>query len=67
MDAVVKYLDEATHKSSQDTDKYHLTWLRQHLDGVMLDEITRGMLNVQYRRRVKRMACPMQRLTVACK
>jgi integrase len=45
MDAVVKYLDEATHKSSQDTDKFHLTWLRKHLDSVMLDEITRGMLN----------------------
>jgi integrase len=43
--AVVKYLDEATHKSSQDTDKFHLTWLRKYLDDVMLDEITRGMLN----------------------
>jgi hypothetical protein len=45
MDAVVKYLEEASHKSAQDTDKFHLTWLRPHLDGVMLDQITRGMLN----------------------
>ena len=43
--AVIKYLDESTHKSAQDTDRYHLTWLRQHLDGVMLDEINRAMLN----------------------
>lgn len=44
-EAVVKYLEEATHKSAQDTDKFHLTWLRPHLDRVMLDEINRAMLN----------------------
>ena len=43
--AVIKYLEESTHKSAQETDRYHLTWLRQHLDGVMLDEINRAMLN----------------------
>ena len=45
MEAVIKYLQESTHKSAQETDRYHLAWLRQHLDSVMLDEISRAMLN----------------------
>ncbi|MDP3559380.1 MAG: tyrosine-type recombinase/integrase, partial [Legionellaceae bacterium] len=38
MDAVVRWLEESTHKRSLDTDKMHLAWLDQYLrDKVLLD------------------------------
>lgn len=44
-DAVVRYLAETTHKASQCSDKIHLRWLDKYLNGVMLDEIDRNLLD----------------------
>jgi integrase len=44
-EAVVKWLLEQSHKRSIETDKHHLRWLRQHLDGTPLDKIDRPMLD----------------------
>ena len=44
-EAVVRYLAETTHKASQTSDKTHLRWLDKFLNGRMLDEINRDMLD----------------------
>jgi integrase len=44
-EAVVRYLAETTHKASQTSDKTHLRWLDKFLNGRMLDEINREMLD----------------------
>ena len=44
-EAVVRYLAETTHKASQTSDKAHLRWLDKFLNGRMLDEINREMLD----------------------
>ena len=43
-EAVIKWLSEQTHKRSIETDKFHLRWLRPHLDGVYLDQINKQKL-----------------------
>jgi hypothetical protein len=40
-DAVVRYLEETSHKASQADDKRHLRWLDQYLRGVELRAIDR--------------------------
>ena len=42
-DAVIRWMSE-TEKRSIETDKYHLKWLRKHLDGVYLDEIDKNKI-----------------------
>lgn len=44
-DAVVRWLTEQSHKASIESDKIHLRWLDQHLNGVDLTAITRTMLD----------------------
>jgi len=44
-EAVVRYLAETTYKASQTSDKTHLRWLDKFLNGRMLDEINREMLD----------------------
>jgi integrase len=40
-EAMLRWLEETSHKASQAEDKRYLRWLRQFLDGKYLDEITR--------------------------
>lgn len=44
MDAVVRWIDESTHKRSLVTDKIHLTWLDQFLRTQKLAEIDRDLI-----------------------
>ena len=44
-EAVLKYLDETSHKATQADDKAHLRWLDPHLDGVDLASIDRARLD----------------------
>lgn len=44
-EAVFRYLAETTHKASQASDKTHLRWLDRFLNGRMLDEINRELLD----------------------
>ena len=44
-EAVLKYLDETSHKATQADDKSHLRWLNPHLDGVDLASIGRARLD----------------------
>ena len=43
--AVVRWLEEQSHKATIDTDKMHLRWLDQHLGGKPLDLISRGIID----------------------
>lgn len=43
-DAVVRYVDETKHKSSQVSDLYHLRWLDTYLNGIELQAINRDFL-----------------------
>lgn len=45
MDAVIRWLNESTHKRSLDTDKGHLRWLDPHLKGKQLKEINRKLID----------------------
>lgn len=40
-EAVVRHLQESTHKKTLATDRYHLRWLQPHLEGVELSAINR--------------------------
>ncbi len=44
MDAVVRWIDESTHKRSLVTDKIHLAWLDQFLRTQKLSEIDRDLI-----------------------
>jgi len=44
MDAVVRWLEESTHKRSLQTDKIHLTWLDQFLRSKNLADIDRDLI-----------------------
>lgn len=44
MDAVVRWLDESSHKRSLETDRYHLAWLDQYLRTKKLAEIDRDLI-----------------------
>ena len=44
-EAVVRYLDETSHKASQDDDKAHLRWVDRFLNGVELGRINRELLD----------------------
>lgn len=44
-EAVVRWLEETSHKVSQPEDKRHLRWLDQFLSGKYLDEITRDLMD----------------------
>lgn len=44
-EAVVRYLDETSHKASQVDDKAHLRWVDRFLDGVNLASINRDLLD----------------------
>ena len=44
MDAVVRWIDESTHKRSLVTDKIHLAWLDQYLRKQKLSEIDRDLI-----------------------
>lgn len=44
-EAVLRYLEETTHKATQQSDIYHLRWLQPHFDGKYLDEIDRTFLD----------------------
>lgn len=43
-EAVVKWLKEASHKATIETDKIHLRWLDQFLRGLYLDQINRELI-----------------------
>ena len=44
-EAVVRYLEETSHKASQGTDKTHLRWLDPYLNGLKLEAINRELLD----------------------
>ncbi len=44
-DAVVRWLKEAAHKATVESDKAHLRWLDRFLGGRDLDEISRGLID----------------------
>jgi integrase len=44
-EAVLKYLEETSHKATQGDDKAHLRWLDPYLDGVNLASIDRARLD----------------------
>jgi integrase len=44
-DAVVRWLKEQGHKASIESDKIHLRWLHQHLNGKPLDAISRAVVD----------------------
>lgn len=44
-EAVVRYLEETSHKVSQASDKIHFKWLDDYLRGVFLDAIDRDLLD----------------------
>src|SRR3989338_2137601 len=44
MEAVVRWLDESSHKRSLATDKCHLRWLDSHLKNKCLKEIDRALI-----------------------
>jgi integrase len=43
-EAVVRWIEETSHKASHDDDLCHLRWLDPHLKGFMLDQIDRDRL-----------------------
>jgi integrase len=51
-DAVVRYLTETSGKATQETDKTHLRWLDRYLNGLMLDEINRDLLEKVMAKRI---------------
>lgn len=51
-DAVIRYLAETTGKTTQETDKTHLRWLDRYLNGLMLDEINRDLLEKVMAKRI---------------
>lgn len=51
-DAVIRYLAETSGKATQETDKTHLRWLDPYLNGLMLDEINRDMLEKVMAKRI---------------
>jgi len=44
-EAVLRWLEETTHKASQHDDKAHLRWLDRHLGGLPLRQINRDLLD----------------------
>ena len=44
-EAVVRYLDEKSHKASKSDDKVHLRWVDRFLNGLALDRIDRNLLD----------------------
>jgi integrase len=44
-DAVVRFLDETSHKRDHEGDKQRLKWLHPHLEGRPLESITRNLLD----------------------
>lgn len=44
-DAVVKWLREASHKASIESDKIHLRWLDRYLNTMYLDQINRHIID----------------------
>src|SRR5580700_5460458 len=44
-DAVVRWLKEASHKATIESDKMHLRWLDKYLRGKHLDEISRAAVD----------------------
>src|SRR5437016_11064504 len=42
-EAVLRYLDESSHKASIETDKHHLRWLQPQLEGMELTAINRDV------------------------
>ena len=51
-DAVIRYLAETTSKASTVSDKTHLRWLDQYLNGLMLDEINRDVIEKVMAKRI---------------
>lgn len=44
-EAVVRWLNETSHKATHEMDKYHLRWLDAHLGDLTLDDITRDVID----------------------
>ena len=44
VDAVVRWIDESSHKRSLDTDKFHLTWLDPYFRNKLLKDITEELI-----------------------
>ncbi len=44
-EAVVRYVNETSHKASSHSDKLHLRWLDRHLDGAALHTINRTVVD----------------------
>jgi len=45
MEAVTRWLKEAEHKRSLESDRYHLRWLDKHLKNYSLNQITRDLID----------------------
>ncbi len=52
-EAVVRWLNETTHKATREKDKAHLRWLDPHLRGVRLDAINRDRIDRLTQARLK--------------
>lgn len=44
-EAVLRYIQETSHKASHVTDLYHFRWLRQYLDDKQLNQINRSLID----------------------
>ena len=44
-EAVVRYVEETSHKASRSDDKAHLRWVDRFLNGVSLDKVDRDLLD----------------------
>jgi hypothetical protein len=44
VDAVVRWIDESSHKRSLDTDKFHLAWLDPYFRNKLLKDITEELI-----------------------
>ena len=57
-EAVVRWIEETSHKASHEDDLCHLRWLAPHLDGRTLPQIDRECLRKLVRARLKDGVCP---------
>lgn len=57
-DAVLRWCAESQHKKTLHTDKSHFRWLDEHLNGVLLSDITREVIEKIALRKEKENASP---------
>jgi integrase len=52
-DAVIRWLNEQSHKKSLKDDKVHLRWLHQYLHGMKLNEISKSVVEVVKQKKIE--------------